>query len=309
MTFAVDVSNLTKIYPANGKNQAKVALDSLSLKVKQGTIFGLLGPNGAGKSTLINILSNTVIKTSGSVELMGINTDIYPKKARRQIGVVPQDISIDTFFSLYQGLEFIAGYYGIKVSSTKIDALLTDLGLYEKRNNMPMQLSGGMKRRFMIAKSMIHEPPILILDEPTAGVDLELRNQLWSYVKKLNKNGVTIIITTHYLAEAEHLCDEIAFINNGTIVAQDKTTNLLDRMGTRYLDIILNDDFEYDSFRQNSKLEFSIPENRKMRFLIEKQQYSLPNIIEAIHKFNMPISDLKIIEPDLEDVFAKIINK
>jgi len=239
MSDAIYVNNLIKEYNTGRvANEKKIALNGLDINIEVGSIFGLLGPNGAGKSTLINILAGTVIKTSGEVRVMGVDIDYQPKRARSLIGVVPQEIVTDTFFPLWQALEFTAGYFGIRPENRINDQLLKTLSLYDKRNSLPQRLSGGMKRRFLIAKAMVHSPRILVLDEPTAGVDIELRNQLWEYVKKLNQEQVvTIIITTHYLAEAQELCDNIAFINDGKIIKQDSKKKLLAELGSRYLDV------------------------------------------------------------------------
>ena len=224
---AILIKKLVKEYNKEGGSGSKIALSDLNLAIPRGAIFGLLGPNGAGKSTLINILSGTVMKTSGEVVILDTDIDQFPKRARSLIGIVPQEIIFDTFFPIQQALEFTAGYFGIKSELRKTKQILKALSLWDKRKNFPQQLSGGMKRRFLIAKAMVHSPPILVLDEPTAGVDIELRIQLWDYVKELNKQGITVIITTHYLAEAQELCDEIAFINKGKIIKQDSKQNLL----------------------------------------------------------------------------------
>jgi ABC-2 type transport system ATP-binding protein len=241
---------------------------------------------------------------------MGIDIDKQPKKARSLIGIVPQEIVTDTFFPLWQALEFTAGYFGIKPANRITDQLLKTLSLYDKRNSLPQRLSGGMKRRFLIAKAMVHSPNILVLDEPTAGVDIELRNQLWDYVKKLNQeHGVTIIITTHYLAEAQELCDNIAFINDGKIIKQDSKKKLLAELGSRYLDV----EFEsaVDSVKvsslQNIKLQL-LNEN-KIRFDLHTENNDFTQILDIIHSMNLKIKNLSLNEPDLEDIFHKIVKK
>ena len=311
MSDAIYVKNLVKEYNAGRvSHEKRLALNGLDINIEAGSIFGLLGPNGAGKSTLINILAGTVIKTSGEVKVMGIDIDKQPKKARSLIGIVPQEIVTDTFFPLWQALEFTAGYFGIKPENRITDRLLKTLSLYDKRNSLPQRLSGGMKRRFLIAKAMVHSPNILVLDEPTAGVDIELRNQLWDYVKKLNQeHGVTIIITTHYLAEAQELCDNIAFINDGKIIKQDSKKRLLAELGSRYLDV----EFEsaVDSVKvsslQNIKLQL-LNEN-KIRFDLHTENNDFTQILDIIHSMNLKIKNLSLNEPDLEDIFHKIVKK
>lgn len=311
MSDAIYVKNLVKEYNAGRvSHEKRLALNGLDINIEAGSIFGLLGPNGAGKSTLINILAGTVIKTSGEVKVMGIDIDKQPKKARSLIGIVPQEIVTDTFFPLWQALEFTAGYFGIKPENRITDRLLKTLSLYDKRNSLPQRLSGGMKRRFLIAKAMVHSPNILVLDEPTAGVDIELRNQLWDYVKKLNQeHGVTIIITTHYLAEAQELCDNIAFINDGKIIKQDSKKKLLAELGSRYLDV----EFEsaVDSIKvsslQNIKLQL-LNEN-KIRFDLHTENNDFTQILNIIHSMNLKIKNLSLNEPDLEDIFHKIVKK
>jgi ABC-2 type transport system ATP-binding protein len=304
--YAIEIDNLSKLYTNNGIE--KSALTGLNLSIRKGSIFGLLGPNGAGKSTLINILAGTIIKTSGTVKMMGINIDDSPKWARKNIGVVPQEIYVDTFFTLYKGLEFMAGYYGVKVDSDKINQLLTALGLYEKRYNFPTQLSGGMKRRFLIAKAMIHEPPILVLDEPTAGVDIELREDLWNYVRFLNQKGVTIVITTHYLMEAQTLCDEIAFIDQGKIIVQDTTSNLLKTMGNRYLDVEFTEEVSNEDVHSITKIcEVQFIASCKVRIFLP-ENIDISNLLESLLLVKRKIKDMEVVRSDLEDVFKRVIH-
>ena len=287
MSDAIYINNLTKQY------SDKPALNGLNLNVEEGSIFGLLGPNGAGKSTMINILAGTVLKNYGEVRIMGVDIDKQPKKARSLIGVVPQEITTDTFFPLWQALEFTAGYFGIKPKDRITEKLLKALSLWDKKDSVPQRLSGGMKRRFLIAKAMVHSPKILILDEPTAGVDIELRTQLWEYVKMLNKeHGVTIIITTHYLAEAQELCDNIAFINDGKIIKQDSKKKLLAELGSRHLDVEFEDSPEGE---------------KKMRFDLHLENNDFAQIFKTIQAKGLKIKDLKMTEPDLEDIFHKIV--
>ncbi|HWF77835.1 MAG TPA: ABC transporter ATP-binding protein, partial [Caulobacteraceae bacterium] len=231
--FAIEAKGLVKTYPALRGAPAMHALKGIDLQIPRGSIFGLLGPNGAGKSTFINILSGLTKKTSGTVTIWGRDIDQRPRDARAAIGVVPQEIAADVFFTPRESLDVQAGMYGVPKSERITDALLSALGLADKANAYVRQLSGGMKRRLMVAKAMVHNPPVLILDEPTAGVDVELRRQLWDYVVNLNRQGVTILLTTHYLEEAEELCDHIAIVNHGAVVACEPTAKLLTRLDSR----------------------------------------------------------------------------
>ena len=231
--YAIEAEDLVKIYPATKTSPEMRALRGLSLKIPRGSIFGLLGPNGAGKSTFINTLAGLTKKTSGSVRIWGRDIDERPRDARAAIGVVPQEIAADPFFTPREALEVQAGMYGVPKSERRTDELLAALGLADKAQAYVRQLSGGMKRRLMVAKAMTHNPPVLILDEPTAGVDVELRRQLWAYVLELNRKGVTIVLTTHYLEEAQELCDQIAIVNRGEVVACEPTSTLLRRLDTR----------------------------------------------------------------------------
>lgn len=311
MSDAIYVNNLTKLYSSGGKHpDEKLALDSLNLTVETGSIFGLLGPNGAGKSTLINILAGTVLKTSGEARIMGVDIDSKPKRARSLIGTVPQEVVVDTFFPIWQSLEFTAGYFGIKPENRITDKLLKTLSLEDKRNILPQRLSGGMKRRFLIAKAMVHSPPILVLDEPTAGVDIELRNQLWEYIKKLNKEeGVTIIITTHYLAEAQELCNEIAFINKGKIVKQASKAKLLAESHSRYLDVEFEELPDPNKLKQCKDLEYQTLSGNKIRFNLKSEPKEFNQIINALHSMDLKIKDLNLTAVNLEDIFHQIVKK
>ena len=231
--FAIEAQAVVKTYPATKTTTAKTALSGFDLMVPRGSIFGLLGPNGAGKSTFINILAGLTLKTSGTVKIWGRNIDIEPRDARAAIGVVPQEIAVDVFFTPEESLETQAGFYGVPKAERRTNELLAALGLADKANAYVRALSGGMKRRLMVAKAMVHSPPVLILDEPTAGVDVELRRQLWDYVSELNRQGVTIVLTTHYLEEAQALCDTIAIVNHGKVVTCQPTGALLRTLDTR----------------------------------------------------------------------------
>ncbi len=229
---ALKVEKLTKIYSTKSSNKIK-ALNNLNLEVKEGEIFGLLGPNGAGKTTFLNILAGTVIKNSGYVNVWGFDLDKNPRQVRASIGIVPQEVNLDAFFSPKNLLELQAGLYGVPKKDRITDTILNLVSLEKQSNSYARSLSGGMKRRLLIAKAMVHRPPILVLDEPTAGVDVELRKNLWSNVRALNKQGVTIILTTHYLYEAQEMCNKIAIIDKGNLIALDTTNNLLDSIKTK----------------------------------------------------------------------------
>ncbi len=306
MSNAIQITNLVKYYNDKTTGLSFTALDNLSLTIKKGAIFGLLGPNGAGKSTMINILAGTVLKSSGVVKIMDYDIDQYPKTARTLIGIVPQEIVIDHFFSIKQLLFFSSGYYGLKKNDDKIDQILKDLSLYDQRNKRPRYLSGGMKRRFLIAKAVVHSPKVLVLDEPTAGVDIELRNQLWNYIKILNKEGVTIIITTHYLAEAEELCDNIAFINHGKIIKNSTKNNLLNNLGSRELEIEFYNNLDVKKI-QNIFNETQVIADNRVKILLDKKDKNFIDLLIKIQKV-AAIKDLRINQPNLEDIFYKIIN-
>jgi ABC-2 type transport system ATP-binding protein len=304
---AILVENLTKKYEEKLTDSSFLALNDLSLKIPQGSIFGLLGPNGAGKSTLINILAGTVVMTKGKVSIMGNDIVEYPKKAKSLIGIIPQEVVYDTFFPIQQALEFAAGYYGVPKGERKTAEILKALGLWDKRKNFPQQLSGGMKRRFLIAKAMVHSPKVLVLDEPTAGVDIELRNQLWEYVVELNKGGMTIIITTHYLTEAQELCDEIAFINKGRVIKQDTKANLLSNLGTRHIDIEFNNDVVRDNLKISSEFEYEIIADNKVRFQLNSEENNYTNLLKQISSTDVYIKDIEVSQPDLEKIFHEIM--
>ena len=304
--IALSVENLTKVYSnAKSKNSKINALNNITLKVKEGEIFGLLGPNGAGKTTFLNILAGTVIKSEGSVNVWGFDLDKNPRQVRASIGIVPQEINLDAFFSPKQLLDLQAGLYGIRSSQRITDTILKLVSLNEQAESYSRNLSGGMKRRLLIAKAMVHQPPILILDEPTAGVDVELRKNLWDNVKELNKIGVTIILTTHYLFEAQEMCDRIAIINKGNLVALDTTKSLLDRIKTKKII------FKLDKFDPKIKLSmpniiFNVNSNDTIIVNYEKDAINFENLINYLKENELKILDISINEGDLEDVFIKL---
>jgi len=301
----LSVKNLKKIYP-NKEAEDNHALNNLNLDVKEGEIFGLLGPNGAGKTTFINILAGTVIKTAGQVNVSGFDLDKNPRQVRASVGIVPQEVNLDPFFSPRKLLELQAGLYGIKEKDRITDTILELVSLEKQANSYARSLSGGMKRRLLMAKALVHQPPIVFLDEPTAGVDVELRQNLWKNVRLLNDLGVTIILTTHYLEEAEEMCDRIGILNKGNIVALDSTKNLLDRIQTKKVtfktDKITNiKDEEIDSLKVISKSDTEICVS------YEKSKINMDELIDLVKKNNVKIIDISTDDGDLEDVFLRLI--
>ena len=299
----IDVKGLTKKYG----NKDSLALDHVDLKIEQGTIFGLLGPNGAGKSSFINILSGLSNKTSGKVVVCGIDLDKDPKTIRGNIGVVPQEINIDPFFTPLEIMNNQSGMYGVKKKQNKNLEILKNLDLHEKSNAYSRSLSGGMKRRLMVAKALVHSPTLLILDEPTAGVDVELRTKLWNYIRLLNKRGVTIILTTHYLKEAEILCDEIAVINNGKVIACDKKNNLLKLLDDKELIIEFSE--KVNSLPQKIKKFVISKEEKKVVLKFKKSQINTAQVIKAFVEKKFKLKEITTKESDLEDIFIKLLKE
>ena len=298
------VKNLNKIYLKKGLKSVQ-ALKNLNLEVKQGEILGLLGPNGAGKSTFINILGGSVIKTKGEVNVWGFNLDVNPRQVRASIGIVPQEVSFDPFFSPRDLLELQAGLYGVKKKDRITDTILKLVSLEDQADSYARSLSGGMKRRLLVAKSMVHQPPIIILDEPTAGVDVELRKTLWENVRSLNKQGVTIILTTHYLEEAEKTCDRIGIINHGELVALDTTKNLLDRIQTKIVTFKIKGKSNITDNTLNS-LKILKKEKNELVLSYEKSKINIDQIISKLKDENIEIFDISTDDGDLEDVFLRL---
>ena len=299
----IDVKSLTKKYG----NKGTLALDHIDLKIEQGTIFGLLGPNGAGKSSFINILSGLSNKTSGKVFVCGIDLDKEPKTIKGNIGVVPQEINIDPFFTPIEIMNIQSGMYGVKKKQNKNLEILKNLDLHEKSNAYSRSLSGGMKRRLMVAKALVHSPTLLILDEPTAGVDVELRTKLWNYIRLLNKQGVTIILTTHYLKEAEILCDEIAVINNVKVIACDTKNNLLKLLNDKELIIEFSEKVNSVPAKIN---KFVISkEEKKVVLKFKKSQISTAEVIKAFVGKKFKLKEITTKESDLEDIFIKLLKE
>ena len=303
----LSIKNLNKTYSTNSsKSPHSVdALKNLNLDVKEGEIFGLLGPNGAGKTTFINILSGTTIKTSGEVNVWGFNLDVNPRQVRASIGIVPQEVNLDPFFSPRKLLELQAGMYGIKKKDRITNTVLKLVSLEKEADSYARSLSGGMKRRLLVAKALVHQPPILFLDEPTAGVDINLRKNLWDNVKLLNKLGVTIILTTHYLEEAEKICDRIGILTKGSLVALDSTKNLLNRIQTKKVTFKINSTI---NLKNDALKSLKVIYNNKNEICVsyEKNRLAINDLIEIFNKANIKILDISSDDGDLEDVFVNL---
>lgn len=305
MENAIEIRNLNKTYKAAGRHPEKKALHDVSLNIPRGSIFGLLGPNGAGKSTIINIMAGLVTKTSGTVKIWDMDIDEDPRNAKAAIGIVPQEINYDAFFSPAHLLDLMAGLYGVPKQNRRTMELLRMVGLEDKAKAYTRSLSGGMKRRLMVAKAMVHSPPILVLDEPTAGVDVELRKQLWASVRELNRNGVTILLTTHYLEEAEELCDRIAIINHGRLIIDEPTETLLTRIDNKEIRFRL--DREIESLPEALAGFGAVREGRRsLVFLYTPGEQAVGEMIEAIGSAGYGIVDISTNESDLEDVFLQL---
>tara|TARA_B100001059_G_scaffold88861_1_gene87381 strand:- start:7468 stop:8406 length:939 start_codon:yes stop_codon:yes gene_type:complete len=304
--FAIEISGLKKIYN-HKKPNAFEALKGINLNIPKKSIFGLLGANGAGKSTLINIIAGLVLKTEGKVEVWGNDIDIHERNAKLAIGVVPQELILDPFFTPRETLEYQSGYYGVPKSENCVEEILETVGLLDKADAYARSLSGGMRRRLMIGKAMVHRPPILILDEPTAGVDVALRQSLWKEVRKLNEAGVTIILTTHYLEEAEAMCDSLAIVNKGQIVAEGQTSAMLNKLDKKELIISLeNDD------ANKIKLEginMSIMSKNSIKISFRPSEINEGAIIEKIYNSGAKIKTINSKEPDLEELFLELTNE
>jgi len=301
---ALKIEKLTKIYSKKSSNEIK-ALNNLNLEVKEGEIFGLLGPNGAGKTTFLNILAGTVIKNSGSVNVWGYDLDNNPRQVRSSIGIVPQEVNLDAFFSPRKLLELQAGLYGIPKKDRITDTILKLVSLEKQANSYARSLSGGMKRRLLIAKAMVHRPPILVLDEPTAGVDVQLRKNLWNNVRALNRQGVTIILTTHLMYEAQEMCNKIAIINKGNLIALDTTNNLLDSIKTKKI-IFKVKKINTINLENLNGIKFSYNSNNEIIASYERKKHKIDEIISKVKNAGMEIIDISTDEGDLEDVFIHL---
>ena len=303
----ISIKNLNKIYFKNSSKSIN-ALNNLNLEVKEGEIFGLLGPNGAGKSTFINILAGTTIKSSGTVNVWGFDLDKNPRQVKASIGIVPQEVNVDPFFSPQKLLDLQAGLYGIKKKDRISETILKLVSLDDQAKSYTRSLSGGMKRRLLVAKALVHQPPIIILDEPTAGVDVELRNNLWKNVKLLNKQGVTIILTTHYILEAERMCNRIGILNNGNLVALDSTKNLLKKIQTKKVNFSVNNKV---SISESDFDSLKIIESSSNNLIVsyEKSKININHLLEHINKQNIKALDISTDDADLEDVFVRLTKR
>lgn len=299
--FAISLRGLTKYYP----NSSRPALDAVDLDIQKGKFFGLLGPNGAGKSTIINILAGLALKTSGKVLISGLDLDEHHRDTKWNIGIVPQELVIDPFFTVHETLEFYAGYYGIPKRKRITDELISAMGLEAKANAPSRSLSGGMRRRLLIAKALVHKPPVIVLDEPTAGVDIELRLQLWDYIRKLNKAGTTIILTTHYLEEAEQLCDEIAIINRGKLVTQGSTSDLLQQAGKKTYRFQLGQPLE---LIPNELARFPLVLKTPTELELNCSNIEmLSQLLPELQENGIEVTDLTIHQAKLEEVFRSYV--
>ena len=301
---AIEIRGLTKTYDGQGKSPAKQALTGVDLDIPQGSVFGLLGPNGAGKSTLINILAGLVVKTAGQVTIWGFDQDRNPRQSRASIGVMPQELNLDPFFTPRGALEVQAGLYGVPRAQRRSDEILRLIGLEDKAEAYARTLSGGMRRRLLLGKALVHHPHILVLDEPTAGVDIELRQMLWENVRKLNREGMTIILTTHYLEEAEEMCDEIAIINLGEVVARDSTANLLGRLDAKTM--IIQPDGPVKTLPQAPGLTVSRRDGGALEITYHSAETPAEAVLAAVHKAGISIRDVKTEQADLQDVFLDL---
>ena len=301
---ALKVEKLTKIYSKSSAKEIK-ALNDLNLEVKEGEVFGLLGPNGAGKTTFLNILAGTVIKNSGVVNVWGYDLDANSRQVRASIGIVPQEVNLDAFFSPKNLLELQAGLYGIPKKDRITDTILKMVSLENQANSYARSLSGGMKRRLLIAKAMVHRPPILVLDEPTAGVDVQLRKNLWDNIKTLNKEGVTIILTTHLMNEAEEMCNKIAIINKGNLIKLDTTKNLLDSIKTKKIIFKVEKSKPINS-RDLNGIKLSYNDNNEIVVSYERKKHKIDEIISIVKSEGVEILDISTDEGNLEDVFIDL---
>jgi ABC-2 type transport system ATP-binding protein len=300
--YAIEAKGVNKTFIK--KNKKTLALQDFNIQIKKGSIHGLLGPNGAGKSTFINILGSLVKKDSGIINICNLNIDTATKQSKFKIGIVPQELNIDPFFTPYELLELQAGLYGVKKANRTTDEILENVGLIDQKNSYARTLSGGMRRRLLVAKALVHSPEMLILDEPTAGVDVDLRKSLWGYIKKINKLGTTICLTTHYLEEAEELCDRITIINNGKIIKDDTKSNLLKIISNKTVLFQINSEILLPNELENYNPKI---ENGNLKITYDKNITSLKKIIDILNKNKIPFQEINTYESDLEDIFLKLV--
>ncbi|MBH5321139.1 ABC transporter ATP-binding protein [Aurantiacibacter sediminis] len=305
---AIEIRDLKKVYAGTKKSGPKEALKGVSFDVPEGQVFGLLGPNGAGKSTLINIMAGLVNKTGGSVKIWGHDIDRDHRNAKLNIGIVPQEIVFDPFFTPYEVLENQSGMYGVAKALRRSEELLKAVRLEDKRDAYARTLSGGMKRRLLIAKAMVHSPPILVLDEPTAGVDVELRKQLWDLVGELNAEGVTVVLTTHYLEEAEELCERVAIINHGELIANKPTRELIGMMGEKIVRVQVDKDLG-GPIMEEAFIKAEVVEDRVLEVTYDKSETTAGQVLAKVQEHGYAIEDVTTREADLEDVFVQLTSE
>lgn len=301
---AIEITGLKKTYAATKRADAKEALKGIDLTIPRGSIFGLLGPNGAGKSTLINILAGLVTKSSGQVKIWGFDQDENPRQSRAAIGIMPQEPNLDPFFTPRGSLDVQAGLYGVPRNQRRTDEILELIGLSDKADAYARSLSGGMRRRLLLGKALVHAPQILVLDEPTAGVDISLRNQLWDNVRKLNDDGMTIILTTHYLEEAEAMCDEIAIVNHGEQIVRDTTSNLLSRLDRKTL--LITPTTPTDVPELPAEISGRVTSEGALALSYQTGQTKAETVLDLVRAAGIHIQDIKSLDPDLEDVFLSL---
>ena len=302
---ALRIEGLQKTYRNSRTGDVKTALKGIDLDIPRGSFFGLLGPNGAGKSTLINIIADVTVKTAGKISINGLDMDTQKQAAKRQLGIVPQEVVLDPFFPVSEMLEYQAGYYGVPKAQRKTKEILEKLALTDKAHLNSRRLSGGMKRRVLIAKALVHSPSVLILDEPTAGVDVDLRIRLWDYVRELNRKGTTVLLTTHYLEEAETLCDHIAIINHGEIIASEEKSSLIGRLDEKLLTLRFSQPVTEVPVAL-AKFDASIVPSNGIQIRYHAREVSVGAILQAATQSGLEIVDLSLQEPDLEDVFRHL---
>ncbi len=308
MENVIELHGLTKIYNQEKSTRGKKAIDNLNLVIPRGSIFGLLGPNGAGKSTVINILAGLTVKDSGKVLICGHDQDLNPRQTRFSIGVVPQELNLDPFLTPHSALEVQAGLYGIRKKHRQTNEILKAIGLLDKADAYSRSLSGGMRRRLLIGKALVHSPQVLVLDEPTAGVDIELRELLWKHVKSLNEQGTTIVLTTHYLEEAQKLCDRITILDQGCVVASGKTEDLLSKMDQKTLIIKTSSSISVLP-KVSNNVQLSLNKFGDLVFSYHRSKTDAEELIDACRNVGLKIDEISTLEPDLKDVFISALKK